>query len=481
MKKVYVFLTVFVSVLVAASICIFVSTCRKVVLIENPQLLELLSNYAEQNNYRRYSFASSNTKHCTVSAVVTLSNRFNFENSSDSFSSNQLIYPLSDLRELYIPAIESDFSISNDKQKSVTDPELDIQLCAIDDIPQKFRALPVNKKYAGDEEYALTKNAYAVVTVCSESQRKKLKELFDDVFSGEEKNVKKINFVTGAGDLMVSRGVQEILINPEQGPEMVFTDTLPILKNNDITIGNLEGPVTEHDEKWFKTYTFKFNKQVLKPLKDAGFNYFMFTNNHCYDYGEKGFRDTLEALKEYDCPTSGVGLNIDEAKKFYHTTVNGQEFSIISIGAFPVEVTGFNGLTMASATDTRPGMLWQNDEILSDIQAEKASGKTVIVNIHGGREYYLTPVEEQRSYYEKLVDSGAAVVFGSHPHVIQPSEWYKDGFIVYSLGNFVFNGMDDMPNATDTEIVRLGFYGNKIIYAEQYPCKIDGTAVRRKY
>jgi len=481
MKKVIVFITVFVFVALLSTVCILTASRKQVVLIEDSSLFKSVQDFTEKKSNDDFIILSSNDTNRSVAAVVTVISDFNLENSQKSISSNQLVYSLADRTELYVPVIESDFSKPKEKQKTVTDPELDVQICQIDKIPSGSRALPVNKIYADDENYSLQKNFFAVVTVCDERQKEKVKAMFDSFFENREDNKLKISFVSGVGDLMVSRGVQEILYGEKNGPEAVFTDTLPVLKNNDITIGNLEGPVTEHDVKWEKTFTFKFHKEVLKPLKEAGFNYFMFTNNHCYDYGEKGFKDTLAAFEEFDCPTSGVGLNLDEAKKFYHTTVNGQEFSIISIGAFPVESTGFNGLTMASATDTRAGLLWKNDEILSDIKAEKDAGRIVIVNVHGGWEYVLSPAAEQREYYEKLIDSGASVVFGSHPHVIQPTEWYGNGLIVYSLGNFVFNGMAYMPNATDTEIVRLGFFKDKIVYAEQYPCVIDGTCVRRKY
>lgn len=143
--------------------------------------------------------------------------------------------------------------------------------------------------------------------------------------------------------MMVARGVQEILLSGPDGIQKVFRDTLPILQSNDIMIGNLEGVITDSLKNAAKTYTFRFNKKVLPELKRAGFNYLMQTNNHCYDFGEEGFRETMLALKEYGIPTSGAGMNINEAQKFYTTSIKGQEFSIISCGAYPVERSGFDG------------------------------------------------------------------------------------------------------------------------------------------
>lgn len=287
-------------------------------------------------------------------------------------------------------------------------------------------------------------------------------------------------FVASVGDVMVGRGVQERLLFDEGGLDAVFTTTLPVLRRNHITIGNLEGVVTDSLSNAVKTYTFRFKKAVLPVLLRAGFTYLMQANNHCYDYGEPGFKDTLAAFNEYRIPSSGVGYNRKEAEKFYHTTVNGQQFAIISCGAFPVERSGFNGKVSATATETRAGILWQSPELVEQVRLEKASGCFVIVNVHGGEEYRFTPTKSQRAFYEQLCDAGADVVFGSHPHVLQPTEWYHGKLIVYSQGNFLFNGMEDMPGATDSEIVRLGIIGGKIVYVEQYPAILNGTTVSLK-
>ena len=301
-----------------------------------------------------------------------------------------------------------------------------------------------------------------------------------NIFEPFKPKQKQTAFVASVGDLMVARGVQDILMHDKNGLQKVFGTTLSILQNNDIMIGNLEGAVTESEKALQKTYTFKFHKEVLPYLKAAGFNYLMLANNHCYDYGEDGFRNTLNALAEYAIPTSGAGATIDEAEKFYHTEKKGQRFSIISCGMYPVEMSGFNGKQTATATKTRAGILWASDKLLAAVAEEKKSGAFVIVNVHGGNEYQFTPSKAQRDFYEALSDAGADAVFGSHPHVLQPVVWHKNSLIAYSLGNFIFNGMDGLYGATDTAIIRLGVYGGKILYVENYPAKIEGTNVRLK-
>ena len=102
------------------------------------------------------------------------------------------------------------------------------------------------------------------------------------------------------------------------------------------------------------------------------------------------------------------------------------------------------------------------------------------MNVHGGEEYHFTPNKNQISQYQKLCDSGADVVFGSHPHVLQRNEWYKNSLIVYSQGNFLFNGMEGMNGATESEIVRLGILKGRIAYCEVYPAKIGANSVSLK-
>lgn len=89
---------------------------------------------------------------------------------------------------------------------------------------------------------------------------------------------------------------------------------------------------------------------------------------------------------------------------------------------------------------------------MQGIAQQKADGNFVIVNVHGGEEYRFFFTKEQCALYESFCDAGADVVFGSHPHVLHPVEGYNGSLIVYSLGNFLFSGMSEMPGAT---IVKL--------------------------
>ena len=393
------------------------------------------------------------------------------------YEKNQKFYILS--QEALLPSVKADFTA--EKKDSVNAPELSITISNAKEIPQGNRAIPVEGLYADSDSYKLMVKSGVLCTVFEIQIAEKIFDYCEKTFSITENIIKpEVVTIASVGDIMVARGVQEILIEKEDGLEKVFEDTLPILKSADFTIGNLEGVVTDSTKNAIKTYTFKFKKAVLPKLKEAGFDYLMQTNNHCYDYGETGFKDTLSALEEYKIPSSGIGKNLKEAKKFYHTTIKGLPVSVISCGAFPVERSGFNGEKTATATDKRAGILWQSDELLEQVKKEKEAGYFVIVNVHGGEEYHFTPSKKQRKFYEALCDNGADVVFGSHPHVLQPTEWYGSSLIVFSMGNFIFNGMEGMNGGTDSEIVKIGVLDGRIAYVEQYPAKIKNNGVKLK-
>lgn len=397
--------------------------------------------------------------------------------SEDNDKSSVIRYRLS--QSYILPTIPADFTASG-SNATILSPSLDVHFAYADSMGHGMRAIPVDGIYAGQDGYQLTCSTDAVCTVFVQKIKPALDNWCTTTFSSlpdTSTDKEKPVFVSSVGDIMVARGTQDILLNEKDGIRKVFKDTLPLLQNSDITIGNLEGVVTDSSKNADKTYTFKFKKAVLPFLKQAGFTYLMQTNNHCYDFGEEGFKDTLDALKENNIATSGVGEDIDEAEKFYHTSTCGQRFAILSCGAYPTERSGFSGKTTAVATKKRAGILWAGDDVLKNIKKEKTAGNFVIINVHGGEEYHFTPDNKQIEFYRQLCDAGADIVFGSHPHVLQKPEWYNNSLIVYSQGNFLFNGMSDMKGATDSEIVRVGIFQGRIVYCEIYPAVLEGKSV----
>ena len=287
-----------------------------------------------------------------------------------------------------------------------------------------------------------------------------------------------IVWLGAVGDMMLQRGIEDMLINRPDGKEKTFSDLLPQLSAFDLLMGNLEGAVTRRGSKTPKSYNFRFRPEVLAPLGQAGFDYLSLTNNHCYDYGEEGFLDTLEYLEEYGIRTSGAAESPEEALEPALFTLRGLTVRILSVGAYPRERNGFNGETEARVTADRAGILWYGKEALSAISGFSDDEGIDIVMVHGGHEWQRVPDDEQRSRYRSIIDAGADIVFGSHPHVLQGAESYKGGVIYYSLGNFLFNGMEEMPYAEDSLVASLGVCGGKILYRRDIPVRINGPSVR---
>lgn len=117
----------------------------------------------------------------------------------------------------------------------------------------------------------------------------------------------------------------------------------------------------------------------------------------------------------------------------------------------------------------RPGILWAREKHLQALRPFLQETPFSVVMVHGGTEWSFSPSKEQRSLYRRLIDEGADLVVGSHPHVIQGMEAYKGSLIAYSLGNFLFPGMGDMPGAQDFCILSMGIYEGKVRYGECIP------------
>jgi poly-gamma-glutamate synthesis protein (capsule biosynthesis protein) len=259
----------------------------------------------------------------------------------------------------------------------------------------------------------------------------------------------------------------------------VFNGTLPILQNADLTLINLEGAITSTAEKNIKTYNFKFAPSLLPYLKQAGIDYVSITNNHSFDYGEKGFLDTLQHIQKSGLATSGGGKNIDECfiPSVFDFTSQGASFEIFSIGAYPREQNGFDGAKTSAASANKAGILWATDTSIERLGRAINKGKISVVMIHGGQEWHDRPDDQQKSLYRKLIDLGFDIVIGSHPHILQGYEYYKNGLIFYSLGNFIFPGMDEMPHAEDSIIARIGFSKDRIVAIETIPVKLNSSGV----
>ncbi len=217
------------------------------------------------------------------------------------------------------------------------------------------------------------------------------------------------------GDIMLDRGVEVLL--EREGFSWPFLKISDFLKKRDFVVANLEGALL-FDPPVFgpRSLSFAFSYENLFSLEDAGFTHFSLSNNHTLNAGQSGLEETKENLREGGFSFFGDPLNRESEVIFE------DEFVIF----------GFN---WTFPDYRREDFLLENVRDLS----QKHSEKLLVVYIHWGEEYELKSAKSQRELARKMIDEGADLVVGSHPHVVQEIEVYKDRAVFYSLGNFVFD------------------------------------------
>lgn len=288
----------------------------------------------------------------------------------------------------------------------------------------------------------------------------------------------RLVWIGAGGDIMPGRGAQEILLS-QNGPRRGFGRALDFMTAQDLFLANLETAVTLRGEKQPKSYNFRVSPQVLGPLRAAGIDWVSIANNHSRDWGERGFLDTLDALEQAGLPTSGAGRDLDEALVPSSFDPAGLPVKVWALGAYPDESKGYSGLREAAAGPGRPGILWAEPESLALLHARlgEAAGSFRIVVVHGGDEWVSLPSAAQARLYRGLIDAGADLVFAHHPHVVQPLEVRNGKLIFYSLGNYLFNGMEDTLNGTYGLLSAVGVQGGKIRALRFASVLLDGPRV----
>jgi len=224
-----------------------------------------------------------------------------------------------------------------------------------------------------------------------------------------------------------------------------FKNLITILKNSDITFGNLEAPLTNAQNKVIWDYSkilekpinihgkiygnsifCKGNPKFVESLSLAGFNILSIANNHIMDYGEKGINDTIDALIKKNIKPIGAGRNIFEARKPVIFKIKG-----VTIGFLAYCDTYVAGKKRAGVAAIKYAK--------EDVAKLKNEVDYAIVSVHQGMDIEDYPLPTEVTSMHDIIDSGADIILRHHTHVIQGIEYYNKGVIVYSLGNFVFD------------------------------------------
>jgi poly-gamma-glutamate capsule biosynthesis protein CapA/YwtB (metallophosphatase superfamily) len=223
--------------------------------------------------------------------------------------------------------------------------------------------------------------------------------------------------------------------------------TADLLRRADIAIGNLECPLTTEGQPIGKRFTFRAHPRHAEGLAWAGFDILTVANNHLLDFGREGLVATLETLQDNGLASVGAGLSDEEAHRPVIREVKGRKLAFLSYAATrwkgSPEVPSEEEIAFAELTTIR-----------RDVQQAREQADLVVVVMHLGTEYQAYPDDEQLAVSRTAIEAGACLVIGHHPHVVQRTASYGQGFIAYSLGNFVFD-IDVLEQARQGAVLRV--------------------------
>jgi len=221
--------------------------------------------------------------------------------------------------------------------------------------------------------------------------------------------------------------------------EKLFGDTVSLFLGNDINFVNLECALTESENE-IKKYgpALKGPIETADVLKELGVNYVGFSNNHIFDFGKKGFFDTVRAFEKANIKYTGFGDNYEDSRKNLVVEKDGEKICIIAVCEHEYSYA------LENRMGSRP---YDEYDTIEDIRNAKTENDRVIVIYHGGKEHSQYPSPRLYKACHKMVDNGADVVLCQHSHCIGCYENYNNSHILYGQGNFhfVYQKTDSRP------------------------------------
>ncbi len=272
--------------------------------------------------------------------------------------------------------------------------------------------------------------------------------------------------LVAAGDMMIGSWVKEEIRH--QGYDYPFRQIRPLLETADLVFVNLEAPFGTRGTPAEKAYTFLVDTSLVNVLEAGRVNLVSIANNHMLDYGEEALLETMALLKRRGIAYSGAGRNLAEARRAAQVKIGNTKIALAAYSlTFPESFW---------ATDTSAGTCFPyHTFVYKDIQRLKRENDLVIVSCHWGEELRETPKPYQIKLAHRLINAGADVVLGHHPHVVQGIELYRGKLIAYSLGNFIFGSYSE--NVRDSMILSLEFARDTLMGGQIYPISVYNREV----
>lgn len=251
-----------------------------------------------------------------------------------------------------------------------------------------------------------------------------------------------------------------------EGYAWPFSKVVQYLEEDDLTVANLEVVLTTNNNHKDILYPLRALPEHVNILIEGSVEAVNTVNNHCYDYFREGYAESLATLDEAGVAHFGSVYykKKDGFDDLLVRDVNGIRF-------------GFIGITYPQQTDQQAII-----DRIAKLKGEEGCD-IVIVSLHWGRETYKTPESGQLTYARKLINGGADVIYGHHPHVLQPIVFYNGKPILFSTGNFTFGSMSNVD--PHTGIFRLTYQrtGDRVFLSQLQviPCQTSGKGDYRPF
>lgn len=273
--------------------------------------------------------------------------------------------------------------------------------------------------------------------------------------------------LVSAGDWAALYGFQEQMLSDPCAP---YGDLLPVIRDADLAIVNLETVLSERGSPILKGGpNLRGPAEVIHSLVGAGFGVAALANNHARDFGREALEDTIDLCTAHGIATVGAGVTMEQAWSPAMLDVCGTRVAVLAMAEHE-EAAFWPGMDAGVAA-------WDIARAVEAVRQARETADLVVYQCHAGTEYNPVPAPRVCEGFHRLVDAGASLVIGHHPHVPAGIEEYHGGLIAYSLGNFLFDfTQHDLPaRVHEGYLLGVTFAGASMVKAQIYPYRaVDG-------
>lgn len=303
-----------------------------------------------------------------------------------------------------------------------------------------------------------------------------LKDLYNNRYENQS-NVKVIDIskdeitLSFIGDVSLADNFEIIPYydSRNQGINGILSeDVVKLLNEADLLIANNEFTISDRGTPMQnKIYTFRADPSRMNIYNEMGVDLVTLANNHVFDFGQDAFMDTLDTLKQNNMPYVGAGKDIDEARDPFYFIINGYKIGFVNA------TRAEKYILTPEAKENTPGVFRTYDPTMfkETIKETKSQSDYVIALIHWGKEDSHNLEDVQINTGKDYIDAGADILVGTHAHVLQGIEFYKDKTIVYNIGDFIFNRETKETGIFNMKITKEGNLSYEFIPCMQHNFK----------